>query len=540
MSAPNLPTLASTDEPWGPPSSIPKFLKFNDVPYAPFSKGDKLGKVADWASEQKDTKDQRRQQHGRGHRDPYHAYGANSASFFTNEEPDNVSAFSVVDSTKSNAPKPPRTQNAVLKTRGGGSSSQRGSARGGRGGFRGGAVVNVGNSARHGGGRRHGWKDFDNNKKNREPSLKVQDDMKLLQTVNYSNLQKLFFDVQQGEEVGSYGYVNHYNKALEKTGSNLSLKPLERTVYNVTASDDPVIQDLASKKTGLVYATDTVIALLMTATKTSNPWDIVVNKKDGQIFLDKREDGPLDYVTVDENAADAPVDYSDKDSNINSATKLGLEATYINKNFTANAVATNQKFQLDKPNPFTSGDEPLLANGYRYKKYNLGATTENEPIDLVVRTQFDAVQPDAAGKSQFVSVQALNEYGGSNHTLEWKNKFANQRGAIVAAEMKNNLSKLSRWTVQSVLADVKSMKIGFVSRTSAKSNSSHVIVGVLGRDPKQFAAQLNVNVNNGWGIVKSVINIVSPLADGKYVLMKDPNMPQIHLYEVEGGKLEGE
>ena len=34
---------------WGPPSSSSSSL--NEVPYAPYSKGDKLGRMADWTQE---------------------------------------------------------------------------------------------------------------------------------------------------------------------------------------------------------------------------------------------------------------------------------------------------------------------------------------------------------------------------------------------------------------------------------------------------------------------------------------------------------
>lgn len=541
MSAPRLPELSSINEPWGPPSKVPEHLRFNDVPYAPFSKGDKLGKVADWAAEGvKDGKDQKRQQHGRGFRDPYHAYGASAASFFTSEDSENnIASFSVVDSAKQ--PSKPKAQNAVLKTRGGGAGGRGGAtasqtARGGQRG--GGAYRQFDRNPRYNrpGRGRFGWKDYDKPQKNRNASVNIADDWKLVQTVGFNELQKLSFDVgTKGEDIESYGYVYNYNKSLDKPGANTKLQQLERVMYNVTTSDDPVIQQLADSKAGTIFATDSILALLMCTTKTFNPWDIVINKKGDQIFLDKREGGPLDYVSVDENSMDPPPDATDKE-NINSAAALSMEATYINHNFGANAVIESDgtKYSFDKPNPFHSADnsDPLLAQGYRYRKFNLAASPEDEPINLVVRTKVDAVQPGVSGEPTYVTLQALNEYGGQNGVLEWKNKFVNQRGAIVAAEMKNNLAKLSRWTVESMLAGAKAMKIGFISRASPKDNTQHVVVGVLGRDPQQFSTQLNINFNNGWGIVKSIINITSELEDGKYVLIKDPNTPHIKFYNV--------
>lgn len=55
-------SLPSEDS-WGPPVTTETTL--DGVPYAPFSKGDKLGRMADWASEGKDGRD------GRGGRQAY-------------------------------------------------------------------------------------------------------------------------------------------------------------------------------------------------------------------------------------------------------------------------------------------------------------------------------------------------------------------------------------------------------------------------------------------------------------------------------------
>lgn len=53
---------------WGPPITTETTL--DGVPYAPFSKGDKLGRMADWTTEGKDGRDGRggRQQYNRNYR----------------------------------------------------------------------------------------------------------------------------------------------------------------------------------------------------------------------------------------------------------------------------------------------------------------------------------------------------------------------------------------------------------------------------------------------------------------------------------------
>jgi len=48
----------------------------------------------------------------------------------------------------------------------------------------------------------------------------------------------------------------------------------------------------------------------------------------------------------------------------------------------------------------------------------------------------------------------------------------------------------------------------------------------------QFASQMNLNLNNGWAIVRTFVDMVMKEDDGKYVLVKDPNKPTIRLYNV--------
>lgn len=71
-----------------------------------------------------------------------------------------------------------------------------------------------------------------------------------------------------------------------------------------------------------------------------------------------------------------------------------------------------------------------------------------------------------------------------------------------------------------------------MSRINPKVPDRHVILGVVGYDPRKFAEQMNLNLNNGWGIVRSIIDMVRGMKDGRYVLVKDPNKQLLRLYEV--------
>lgn len=41
-----------------------------------------------------------------------------------------------------------------------------------------------------------------------------------------------------------------------------------------------------------------------------------------------------------------------------------------------------------------------------------------------------------------------------------------------------------------------------------------------------------LNLNNGWGIVRTIVDMVLRMDEGKYVLVKDPNKAVLRLYSV--------
>ena len=58
----------------------------------------------------------------------------------------------------------------------------------------------------------------------------------------------------------------------------------------VTTTDDPVIRKLVRTDSDAnVYATDSILATLMTSGRSAYSWDIVVQKIADKIFLDKRD-----------------------------------------------------------------------------------------------------------------------------------------------------------------------------------------------------------------------------------------------------------
>lgn len=228
----------------------------------------------------------------------------------------------------------------------------------------------------------------------------------------------------------------------------------------------------------------------MCAPRSVYPWDIIITREGETVYFDKRDGGPfgmshelatspllvhsypsceyiIDFITVNENAADPPNEVDkDKDS-MNTPGSLSLEATFIDQHFSFQAVKEDTKLNMKKPNPFYSSEdtEPPASCGYRYRLFDL-SVGEGEDIKIAVRTQVEAYIPGANPKAppHLVTLRTLNEFDskaqGAGGAPDWRTKLDSQRGAVVATEMKNNSFKLAKWAVQSILAGAETMKIG--------------------------------------------------------------------------------
>ncbi|KAG8720095.1 hypothetical protein FRC08_001196 [Ceratobasidium sp. 394] len=546
------PIQDNPDGSWGP-SALHMPAQFKDIPYAPFSKTDKLGKFADWT--ESDVRDGRTgpvgtQQRYGNRRDGQPAYGSGSTNAFAYIHEQDEASFSVVDN-RAAAPRRggpggfSRGRGGARGTSTRGGSTTRGTGRGGATSARGATRAPV----------RRGWKDWDKPSRTRESSVPISPSWRILEEIEFPRLSKLRLEVDEPETLESYGKIYAYDKTYDRvnTKNEKPLQIIDRIKYNTTTSDDPIIQQFANKDTATIYATDGILSLLMCATRSVYPWDIVILREGNKLFFDKRDGGPFDFVTVNENAADPPPDNDkDKDS-LNSAGSLHLEATYINENFAFQTVKESSAISFPKPNPFYGPDEtePLASCGYRYRLFDL-SVTEEEDIKALVRTQVDAFIPGgetklSSGKGDnagLVTIKALNEFDsraeGAGGAPDWRTKLDSQRGAVVATEMKNNSCKLAKWAVQSILAGAEVLKIGYVSRANSRDNARHVILSTATMRPADFAGQLNVNLTNGWGIVRTVADLCMKQPEGKYVLVKDPNRSVIRLYAVPMSAFTGE
>ncbi|KIM63633.1 hypothetical protein SCLCIDRAFT_116892 [Scleroderma citrinum Foug A] len=548
MASFSLPPIHNNpDGGWGPSSSnIPEQFKFKDIPYAPFSKSDKLGRFADWNDPASDGRQapvgapaarDSRGTTGRSRREGTQAFGSGTASAFAYFHVEDESSFSLVD----NKAAPPRRGNAFARGRPLGRGTATFVSRGGRGSRGNNFAANKGPQR----GGRKGWRDWEKNNRTRESSVAISPEWSMLEEIEFHRLAKLRLEVDDPEDIDTYGRIFAYAKTYDRitTKTEKPLQPLDRIKYNTTTSDDPVIQQLAGKDTATVYTTDVILSVLMCAPRSVYPWDIVIVREGNHLFFDKRDGGPFDTVTVNENASDPPQDATPPNPNnpsektvqeppsINSATSLSLEATYINQNFGFQSVVEATASDFAHPNPFYGPEEtePLASCGYRYRVFDLGVT-EDEDVKICVRTEVDAFVPGQGNPQEghgLVTIRALNEFDprapGAGGAPDWRAKLDSQRGAVVATEMKNNSCKLAKWTVQSILSGADLMKVGYISRVNPKDHTRHVILSTASMRPTDFAAQLNVSLANGWGIVRTITDLCMKMPEGKYVLIKDPN-----------------
>eukprot|EP00271_Cylindrocystis_brebissonii_P019938 TRINITY_DN6369_c0_g1_i1.p1 TRINITY_DN6369_c0_g1~~TRINITY_DN6369_c0_g1_i1.p1 ORF type:complete len:559 (-),score=126.45 TRINITY_DN6369_c0_g1_i1:344-2020(-) len=518
----SVPELADNPDGWGP-TTVPD--QFKDIPYVPFNKGDRLGRASDW------TGQAYKYQGGQGGRYGQERGGMNAAfSFFHNEDED---SFHLVDTRP--APKPrygPRRfpQNRNQRQRDDGKRDGRDSGAG--------ADRERQRRERMQQQRRGQWNAYPDNRNLPRvvynSSVDIRPEWVVLEQLPLSVFSKVNFDAGEPEDITTCGALESYDRLYDRINPKME-RPLERAehrqFHRVTTSDDPVIRRLANADEGTVFATDTILSTLMCAPRSVYSWDIVVQRVGSKLFFDQR-DASFDLLTVNETAV---LLEAVADDSINSMHALSQEATFINQNFSQQVLQKNgPKHEFEEPNPFAAEGEEVASVAYRYRKWKLG-----EDITLVARCSLDCVL-EMKGQEVFATVNALNEFDPKLTGLDWRQKIENQRGAVLAAELKNNANKLAKWTAQAVLAGAELMKLGYVARTHPRDNLNHVILTVQGYKPREFASQISLGLNHMWGILKSLVDICMKLDEGKYLIVKDPNKPILRLYEVPSDAFEND
>lgn len=514
-----VPEIADNPDGWGPPEAVAALQnQLQNVPYAPFSKSDRLGRVADFT---RGGFAPRTGGGGRGGGAP----AEYSVFDFAFDEADEVS-FRLVDGKPPPRPRfGPRwrfNQQKQLPQR----KDEEVEARK--------------REAEKDKLRRDRFYNQNRNQPRREAaafrsSVDIQPEWTMLDQIPFTTFSKLSFNVGEPEDILMCGALEYYDKVFDRVTPK-NERRLERfknrNFFKVTTTDDPIIRRLASDDKASVFATDAILSTLMCAPRSVYSWDIVVQRVGNKLFFDKRDGSQLDLLSVNETSQE-PLPEAKED--INSAYSLSVEAAYINQNFSQQVlVRDGNKVDFEEPNPFASEGEEVASVAYRYRKWKL-----DEDTHLVARCEVHSLL-DAKGQTNFLTLNALNEFDPKLTGVDWRQKLETQRGAVLATELKNNANKLAKWTAQALLASADTMKLGYVSRVHPRDHFNHAILSVQGYKPKEFATQINLNTLNMWGIVKAIVDACLKLNEGKYVLVKDPSKPQVRLYEVPADAFEND
>ncbi|KAG5622567.1 hypothetical protein AABB24_003583 [Solanum stoloniferum] len=512
---------------WGPPdSSVSVANQISNAPFAPFSRSDKLGRIADWTRSLSNRPGSNSKQNPTDS-----AFDFSGDDSFATLTADEDSSFRLVDTAAkshhhgqhrpkfnprwrfnphNNRSQLPQRRDEEVEAKKREQEKER--ARRDR-------LYNLNRSGTNAGQRRESAV-F-------KSSVDIQPEWNMLDQIPFSTFSKLSFSVPEPEDLLICGGLEFYDRSYDRITPK-NERRLERfknrNFFKITTTDDPVIRRLANEDKATVFATDTILSTLMCAPRSVYSWDIVVQRVGNKLFFDKRDGSQLDLLSVHETSQEPLPDVKD---DINSAYSLSVEAAYINQNFSQQVlIRDGKKLSYDEPNPFATEGEEVASVGYRYRRWKLDDDTY-----LVARCEVQSVA-EVNNQRSFLTLNALNEFDPKYSGVDWRQKLETQRGAVLATELKNNANKLAKWTAQALLANADMMKLGYVSRVHPRDHFNHVILAVVGYKPKDFATQINLNTSNMWGIVKSIVDLCMKLNEGKYVLVKDPTKPQVRIYEV--------
>ena len=352
-------------------------------------------------------------------------------------------------------------------------------------------------------------------------------------------------------------YDKTYDKVSARAPKNLS-KFDSTNFYNVTTSQDPVMEELITRAVSgkmasnsiLIACSDQVLAFLMAANRSVYSWDLVITRNGNTILIDKRDTAvSVDFLTVNENSQDPPSfdETIDPLEQINSPVKLGIESTGIVQNFSQQVLLTGEADveEMDYPNPFHDGedaDNVAASTSYVYRKAFIPASAcsqKDNPreYNFIIRGEVNARSD--TGKN--ISIKALNEY--DSKVTNWKDSFErNRETAVFSTEMKNNGFKLAKWLASSVVSDVELLKLGFVSRRNEDDPWNHQVLAVQTHNVSDLMTQMSISNQSLWssvcGVIDQILNAENEPTVGRYLIVKDPSKAALNIYAVPWDEFE--
>lgn len=213
---------------------------------------------------------------------------------------------------------------------------------------------------------------------------------------------------------------------------------------------------------------------------------------------------------------------------------------------------------MEDENPFLEDENQVATRvGYLYKVWKIAEAnpeTGTPELKICIRCSVhlnaestDTEELSGEAKKSFMNVYALNEH--NPNKTQWRQNIDTSIINILNKSIADNSFKVSRWLVQSLLADADFIKFAFVSRKQPTSNKKHVVLATHTVKTKSWAKQLNMTLDTMWNNIKHLVEIVqqkdleektkieaeggSPPEMSEYILLKDFNKLAFRLYKKE-------
>ena len=170
----------------------------------------------------------------------------------------------------------------------------------------------------------------------------------------------------------------------------------------------------------------------------------------------------------------------------------------------------------------------MLRLGYKYKIYKLA-----DDITICIRCQNHFYNPaGSAGQEGLSNLFVFLEW--NQQRQGWTKDLDTNMNPKLNTEIIDNTCKLTRWTIQSIISGVETMRFAFVQRVNTSSSKSHQVIGFSTHNPQNFTGQLNLKMANSWAILKDVISTIlaQDQTSADYLYMKDPNQANYKLYHM--------
>ncbi|ESL10539.1 eukaryotic translation initiation factor 3 subunit 7-like protein [Trypanosoma rangeli SC58] len=354
-------------------------------------------------------------------------------------------------------------------------------------------------------------------------TVRVPTDVRIFAEFTQAELAKMQ-NIQDAPIVTDISFHNRplvYNSAMEKATCKAPIRLDEGNknqdffARSNTGADVTLREILKTKATGthpIVVATDEILALMMTCSRSVHPWHLEIFRYNRIVFISKADKSNIEMQWVGEtaDASRRPVENDPIQSE--RITALAKESTEVNNAFVAQACSKTRYQMKCEKNPFP-GIQPRL---YRYRRFVMHADTEDR-YDLIVRCEVDAVEGD-----KYVRIFGLLEQCAEGAESEWRKTLDSQGARWISDEYRRNAQKMSRWVSLCHLSG-SLMKIGFVTRCSRSNGTldptKHEVLATQTKDPGPLSAQLGIKVGNMWAIADAMIMAVLRQQDLREALL---------------------